>query len=107
VAAFGAFVDLGVHQDGLVHVSQMSQKFVSDAREVVKTGAIVKVQVLEVDVARKRISLSMRLGDAPRSPAHAGQGTGQRGAYKSPIVREAAPQGAMAAALSQLQGLRK
>lgn len=62
VAAFGAFIDLGVHQDGLVHVSQMAHKFVSDAREVVKTGDIVKIQVLEVDVARKRISLTMKLG---------------------------------------------
>ena len=65
VAAFGAFVDLGVHQDGLVHVSQLSHKFVKDAREVVKTGDIVKVKVMEVDVARKRIALSMKLGDAP------------------------------------------
>jgi uncharacterized protein len=109
VAAFGAFVDLGVHQDGLVHVSQMSQKFVSDAREVVKTGAIVKVQVLEVDVARKRISLSLRLGDAPHVQAGGpkGEGAGQRNAYKPQPTRQAAPQGAMAAALSQLQGLRK
>ncbi|MEY4757655.1 MAG: hypothetical protein RJA34_2553 [Pseudomonadota bacterium] len=65
VAAFGAFVDLGVHQDGLVHVSQLSHKFVTDAREVVKTGDIVKVQVLEVDAPRKRISLTMKLGSAP------------------------------------------
>ncbi len=109
VAAFGAFVDLGVHQDGLVHVSQMSQKFVADARDVVKTGAIVKVQVLEVDVARKRISLSMRLGDAPRAQGASpqGQSAGQRGSYQPAPTREAAPQGAMAAALSQLQGLRK
>jgi uncharacterized protein len=64
VAAFGAFIDLGVHQDGLVHVSQLSHKFVSDAREIVKTGDIVKVQVVEVDVARKRISLTMKLGTA-------------------------------------------
>jgi protein Tex len=63
VAAFGAFVDVGVHQDGLVHVSQLSYKFVNDAREVVKTGDIVKVRVVEVDFARKRISLSMRLSD--------------------------------------------
>jgi len=62
VAAFGAFVDLGVHQDGLVHVSQLAHKFVNDAREVVKTGDIVKVQVVEVDVARKRIALTMKLG---------------------------------------------
>ncbi len=61
VAQFGAFVDLGVHQDGLVHVSQLSNKFVTDAREVVKTGDIVKVKVLEVDLARKRVSLTMKL----------------------------------------------
>jgi len=69
VAAFGAFVDLGVHQDGLVHVSQLAHKFVSDAREVVKTGDIVKVQVVEVDVARKRIALTMKLGAAPARSA--------------------------------------
>lgn len=63
VAAFGAFVDIGVHQDGLVHVSALADKFISDPREVVKTGDIVKVKVLEVDVPRKRISLSMRLHD--------------------------------------------
>jgi uncharacterized protein len=63
VAQFGAFIDLGVHQDGLVHVSQMAARFVSDAREVVKTGDIVSVKVMEIDVARKRIGLSMRLGD--------------------------------------------
>ena len=68
VAAFGAFVDLGVHQDGLIHVSQLAHKFVSDAREVVKTGDIVKVQVLEVDVPRKRISLTMKLGEKPKMP---------------------------------------
>ncbi len=61
VAAFGAFVDIGVHQDGLVHVSQLANKFVEDASQVVKAGQIVKVKVLEVDVPRKRISLSMRL----------------------------------------------
>ena len=65
VAAFGAFVDLGVHQDGLAHVSQLSHKFVNDAREVVKTGDIVKVKVLEVDIDRKRISLTMKLDAAP------------------------------------------
>jgi uncharacterized protein len=65
VAAFGAFIDLGVHQDGLVHVSQLAHKFVNDAREVVKTGDIVKVQVVEVDVARKRIALTMKIGAAP------------------------------------------
>ena len=60
VAAFGAFVDVGVHQDGLVHVSQLADRFVKDPHEVVKAGDVVKVRVLEVDVARKRIALSMR-----------------------------------------------
>jgi uncharacterized protein len=67
VAAFGAFIDMGVHQDGLVHVSQLSNKFITDAREVVKTGDIVKVKVTEVDVARKRIGLTMKLSDAAPS----------------------------------------
>jgi len=64
VAAFGAFVDLGVHQDGLVHVSELADRFVGDAREVVKAGDIVRVRVLEVDVQRQRIALSLRLGPA-------------------------------------------
>jgi uncharacterized protein len=63
VAAFGAFVDIGVHQDGLVHVSAMSKTFIKDPREVVKPGDIVKVKVLEIEVARKRIALSLRLDD--------------------------------------------
>lgn len=63
VAAFGAFIDIGVHQDGLVHISALSDRFVSDPREVVKAGDIVKVKVMEVDIARKRIGLSMRLTD--------------------------------------------
>ena len=63
VAAFGAFVDIGVHQDGLVHISAMSKTFIKDPREVVKPGDIVKVKVLEVDVGRKRIALSLRLDD--------------------------------------------
>jgi protein Tex len=63
VAAFGAFVDIGVHQDGLVHISAMSKSFVKDPREVVKSGDIVKVKVLEVEVARKRIALTLRLDD--------------------------------------------
>lgn len=65
VAAFGAFVDIGVHQDGLVHVSALSHTFVRDPREAVKAGDIVKVKVMEVDLARKRIGLSMRLDDVP------------------------------------------
>jgi uncharacterized protein len=65
VANFGAFVDIGVHQDGLVHISALTDKFVADPREVVKAGDIVKVKVMEVDAARKRIGLSMRLNDEP------------------------------------------
>ena len=65
VANFGAFVDIGVHQDGLVHISALSNKFVQDPREVVKAGDVVKVKVLEVDAARKRIALTMRLDDEP------------------------------------------
>jgi uncharacterized protein len=71
VAAFGAFVDIGVHQDGLVHVSALANKFVKDPHEIVKPGQIVKVRVMDVDVKRQRVSLTMRLddalGDAPRS----------------------------------------
>ena len=63
VANFGAFVDIGVHQDGLVHISALSNRFVQDPREVVKAGDVVKVKVLEVDAARKRIALTMRLDD--------------------------------------------
>jgi len=63
VANFGAFVDIGVHQDGLVHISAITNRFIKDPREAVKTGDIVKVKVLEVDVARKRIALTMRLED--------------------------------------------
>ena len=65
VAAFGAFVDIGVHQDGLVHVSALAHTFVKDPHEVVKAGQIVKVKVLAVDVPRQRISLTMRIDDAP------------------------------------------
>jgi uncharacterized protein len=68
VAAFGAFVDVGVHQDGLVHVSALANRFVSDPREVVKSGQVVRVKVLEADPERKRISLTLRLDDEPTSP---------------------------------------
>src|SRR5690606_29203792 len=62
VANFGAFVDIGVHQDGLVHISELADRFVKDPREVVKAGQVVSVTVLEVDAARKRIALSMKTG---------------------------------------------
>lgn len=80
VAAFGAFVDIGVHQDGLVHVSAMSKTFVKDPRDVVKPGDIVKVKVLEIDIPRKRISLTLRLDDeATPSDQQGGGGRPQRG----------------------------
>jgi uncharacterized protein len=112
VAAFGAFVDLGVHQDGLVHVSQLSNKFVTDAREVVKTGDIVKVKVTEVDVARKRIGLTMKLSDA--APANAqrtrenrfegGPRQGQHGhRSQGPAQMPSVGQSAMASAFAKLQ----
>ncbi|MFD9541774.1 Tex family protein [Streptomyces sp. NPDC060022] len=74
VAAFGAFVDIGVHQDGLVHVSAMSRTFVKDPRDVVKPGDIVKVKVMEVDIPRKRISLTLRLDDEASDAQGGGQG---------------------------------
>ena len=93
VAAFGAFVDVGVHQDGLVHISHLADRRVSDPRDVVKVGDIVKVRVLEVDLARQRISLSMRSEGARRQAPAARRDT-----------RSAAPsQGAMAAAFAKLR----
>jgi uncharacterized protein len=74
VAAFGAFVDIGVHQDGLVHISAMSKTFIKDPREVVKSGDIVKVKVLEVEVARKRIALTLRLDDETGKSERPAQG---------------------------------
>ena len=114
VAQFGAFVDLGVHQDGLVHVSQLSNKFVNDAREVVKTGQIVKVKVLEVDVPRKRISLSMKL-DAPTGAQHkSGESRGNhfesagrgRSSYGSQNKSQAQQPTTIASAFEKLKGLR-
>ena len=113
VAQFGAFIDLGVHQDGLVHVSQLSNKFVTDAREVVKTGDIVKVKVLEVDLARKRISLTMKLDATPAPRGDRGDNSyrpparGERPGA-APRAPAAQPQGAsaMAAAFAKLQTKR-
>ncbi|UZD53626.1 Tex family protein [Caldimonas aquatica] len=112
VAAFGAFVDLGVHQDGLVHVSQLSHKFVNDAREVVKAGDIVKVKVLEVDLARNRISLTMKLDSSvPKGGARAGDNAfrpaGRQERYGGHKGSQAAPQSAMAAAFAKLQAGQK
>ncbi|MEU1230284.1 Tex family protein [Streptomyces sp. NPDC005828] len=79
VAAFGAFVDVGVHQDGLVHVSAMSKTFVKDPRDVVKPGDVVKVKVLDVDIPRKRISLTLRLDDEPGAEGQGGAPRRDRG----------------------------
>jgi uncharacterized protein len=109
VAQFGAFVDLGVHQDGLVHVSQLSNKFVNDAREVVRTGQVVKVRVVEVDLPRKRIALTMKL-DAPVQPKGAGGTRSGDNGFRPPARGERysgpAPSGqsAMAAAFAKLKG---
>jgi uncharacterized protein len=72
VTNFGAFVDIGVHQDGLVHISMLANKFVKDPHDVVKAGEVVKVKVLEVDEKRKRIALTMRLDDQPSRPHDTG-----------------------------------
>jgi uncharacterized protein len=112
VAAFGAFIDIGVHQDGLVHVSAMSTKFIKDPHEVVKAGQIVKVKVLEVDVKRQRISLTMRMDDdvaagAPqeRSAGRSGSGSASgAGAGRSQQrARGPEPVNAMAAAFAKLK----
>ncbi|MEU3246226.1 Tex family protein [Streptomyces sp. NPDC006875] len=87
VAAFGAFVDIGVHQDGLVHVSAMSRTFVKDPRDVVKPGDIVKVKVLDIDIPRKRISLTLRLDDEAAPQDQQGDGRPQRGGGRPPQQR--------------------
>ena len=101
VAAFGAFVDIGVHQDGLVHISALAQKFVKDPHSIVKAGDVVKVKVLEVDEKRSRIALTMRLSDEA-VPATATRNEPSR---KAPNKREAAPpvESAMAAAMARLR----
>lgn len=107
VAAFGAFVDVGVHQDGLVHISALSDSFVKDPRDVVKAGDIVKVKVMEVDVPRKRIGLSMRLSDDAEQKANE-RTPGERPQRKSNQTQQRnfgnkqseQPQGAMAGALA-------
>jgi protein Tex len=104
VAAFGAFIDIGVHQDGLAHVSQLSKTFVKDPREVVKPGDIVKVKVLEVDEARKRISLTLKLDDDARPAKPASRKGGRKGGDRP--RKEQAPEGAMADALRRA-GLAK
>jgi uncharacterized protein len=91
VTNFGAFVDIGVHQDGLVHISAMSDKFIRDPRELVKAGDVVKVKVMEVDTQRKRIGLSMRLTDEPGQAAPAKRGESKRGEQRPSGKRKDAP----------------
>ena len=117
VATFGAFVDIGVHQDGLVHVSRLADRFVKDPHEVVKTGEVVRVKVLEVDLDRKRIALTMRFEKKPAQPRHVPQrpardaaatgGSARPPRRKSPVQvpapsRQPAAETAMAAAFSRL-----
>ena len=107
VAAFGAFVDIGVHQDGLVHVSAMSRTFVSDPRSVVKSGDVVRVKVLSVDIPRHRISLTLRLDDDSRGPSGpssrtdrgAGSRSGKGGPGRPRKAEPKSPDGALADAL--------
>ncbi len=102
VAAFGAFVDIGVHQDGLVHVSQLADRFVKDPHEVVKAGDVVKVRVVEVDVKRKRIGLTMRRDGgeaAPRGPQRDAQRPNPRQMKAEP--KASSSQGALGAALAE------
>ena len=123
VANFGAFVDIGVHQDGLVHVSQLADRFVKDPRDVVKAGQIVSVTVLEVDLPRKRVALTMRKAERPAArAAQAREGRAAQGAPsqatreprpparppqdRRPHAPAAAPSTAMSAAFQKLLGGR-
>jgi uncharacterized protein len=104
VANFGAFVDIGVHQDGLVHISMLSNKFVKDPREVVKAGDVVKVKVLEVDLPRKRIALTMRLTDEiPATPRTGGAPSPLSAKARQREERQPEPAGAMASAFANLR----
>ena len=106
VAAFGAFIDIGVHQDGLVHVSALADKFVKDPHEVVKAGQVVKVKVLEVDVKRRRIGLTMKLNDAaPTSSGGASRNEAPRHKNQSTSPQRQVPQGntAFAEAFAKLK----
>ncbi len=107
VAAFGAFVDIGVHQDGLVHVSQLADRFVKDPHEVVKAGDVVKVRVVEVDAKRKRIGLTMRKDGGEAAPASmrekpcTGAGNPMRHAQTKPQKNEGSQLGGLGAALAE------
>jgi uncharacterized protein len=107
VANFGAFVDIGVHQDGLVHVSQLADRFVKDPSALVKAGDVVRVRVMEVDLKRKRIALSMRKDEAPPHRATAASNdVAASNAIKKPVHQQtphqpkSVPEGALGAALT-------
>lgn len=113
VTHFGAFVDIGVHQDGLVHISALSDRFIDDPRSVVKAGDIVTVKVMSVDIARKRVGLSMRLDDQPEAENDVKNGADQQNAQRKPTrgqrsaskpSEQAAPMGALGAALLKARG---
>ncbi len=93
VANFGAFVDIGVHHDGLVHVSQLADRFVKDPRDVVKAGDIVSVTVLEIDLQRERVALTMRKGERPARPTQAGRPQAERPARRADKAPARAPGG--------------
>ena len=117
VTNFGAFVDIGVHQDGLVHISALSEKFIKDPHEAVKAGEVVKVKVMEVDIPRNRIALSMRMGDTPGEKiegtrggqSHGGQSRGGARPSQSTPRNEPKPaaNGAMAALFANAKQLKK
>jgi len=115
VAAFGAFVDIGVHQDGLVHISALSNDYVKDPRDVVKSGDVVRVKVMEVDIPRKRIGLTLRLQDEPGKPKEqqqnrgggGGRPQGQRGGGQQKQRPERAPAGGAMADALRRAGLGK
>lgn len=102
VTNFGAFVDIGVHQDGLVHISALSNKFVKDPREVVKAGDIVRVKVMEVDVARKRVGLSMRLDDSPENKSKEQRGNNNHRPQSQRQKKQQAPQKAAVGSMGAL-----
>jgi uncharacterized protein len=113
VTNFGAFVDIGVHQDGLVHISALSEKFIKDPREAVKAGDVVKVKVMEVDIPRKRIALSMRMGDTPGEKIEGNRGSSRPAGNRpssTPKARETPPapaNGAMANLFANAKPLKK
>ena len=111
VTNFGAFVDIGVHQDGLLHISALSHKFVKDPREVVKAGDVVRVKVMAVDATRKRIGLSMRLGDKAGEQSTGGkagksQRTNKRGGKRQARDEQPPASGAFANAFARAKQRR-